>query len=207
MLQLVAVRIETNGSEAPTAVVWRATPSSTALVTDTGLVLGLKLGSVTISATTGGVTAAVILRVTGQRAGGPTTDLSGKWMGRVRSTGCTHVAGPGPSPCAIGAEFPFELDMVQTAYDVNGTLRLELGPESASGNITGWVDYSENMYAEGRLVAAVPEIGTFEIVSWDFSSRSPYSTLTGGCELVQTFRNAFGNQVLKHVFTLVDVRR
>lgn len=205
-IDLQAVSLYSDGSEAIAPAEWSAVPNAVAIVTATGRLTGLKLGTVAVTARSGersGVAVFRIMRENGQPA---RIDLSGMWRGQARISECERIAGPGPNPCATGVVLDVSLLIQQANYLMAAETSIGVRDYVYAGTVTGWRDYIGNMFMTGTL--SNRSVGsTVEITGWETRVSPPWSTMTGYFEAVENVGNDFGAQVMRLRYELIEVAR
>lgn len=202
-VQLQAVLRYSDGSEAPVTAVWTATPNAVGSVSATGVLTGLKLGHVAVTATMPDRTGVAFFRVMNENGVPARVDLSGTWQGRVLIKDCSRVSGPGSSPCVVGSHLDLAMMLVQDNYSVSSHVTLG---SSAVGTLSGWRDYIGNIILTGTLSASDGS-DSREITEWNTRVGPPWSEMSGEFEVVRRFGNHFGEQVVRYTYEIVTLTR
>jgi hypothetical protein len=197
VLQLEAVAISADGAEAPVTPLWTATPNAVAAVSQTGALIGLKLGRVAVTATANGQSGSAIFRVVNEDFP-PNGDFSGAWSGGGRIAECIRVSGTGPFPCRTETQ-DFRLQLQQTGFNLAAVFSIG----GSAGQVTGWRGFTGDVYLEGTI----PGDGTLELIGWETHSAPPFVSMRGTFEVLHRFTNGFGPQILRVFYELESVTR
>jgi hypothetical protein len=150
------------------------------------------IGEATVTATAGSITARVAATVVRR--------VAGRWSGTVKMMECTRQSGPGRNPCVTGIVYPLELTFVQAGPALSGELATY---ETVRGPVGGSIDARSHLDVTG--VITYGDGATMTIDRWD--SAVDEAAMTGSFDVTHRFGNAFGEQVLKETFAILDCSR
>jgi hypothetical protein len=193
-----------DGHTAPVMATWSSDNTAVATIDAGGRLTAIRLGRAGITAAFESMTASTEIIVTPAPGASWSGDFSGTWTGDSTEVSCTRLSGPGPSPCEGqergGGRFPTTFVIHQNASAVTAGATVNI----FSGTLEGWVDDSGHLYLTGQLSEG--EGGTSRLRDADFTI-SPAGTLVGTYSWTRTFTNAFGAQILRQDWRLLDLTR
>lgn len=205
-VDLQAVSLFSDGSEAVSAAEWSAVPNAVATIGTTGRLTGLKLGTVAVTARSGERSGVAVFRIVRENGEPPRIDLTGTWRGQARISECERIAGPGPSPCTTGVVLDVSMAVQQSNYSMSATMSIGVRDYVYGGAVVGWRDYIGNIFMVGTLVNTA-SVSSIEITAWETRVAPPWSAMSGYVEVVERVGNDFGAQMMRLRYELIGVVR
>jgi hypothetical protein len=201
---LSAVGRYDDGRTAPVPATWSTDNAAVATVDQSGRLTAVRIGHTAVTAISENLSATQDAAVNPGPNAPWVGEFSGTWSGDSTELSCSRISGTGPSPCEGqergGGRFPTTLTIRQQANAVTSQTLMNV----FTGTLTGWVDGTGHLYLSGQVSQV--EAGVSKLRDSDFSI-SPGGTLVGTYSWIRTFTNAWGQQVLRQDWRLLDRTR